>query len=272
MDPLVIGGLILSLLGIIVATIMDGNSFGPLIGPSSAVLVLVGTIGASVISFQLKELKRVPDALKVALGSSDARDLDGTVTTLGMLSGVARRDGMLALESRLEEVEDDFVREGLQLLVDGLDADQVRERLEISIAAIDERHQVPIGFFKTLGGYAPTFGMLGTVIGLINMLGNLTSPEQLGVGMSLALLTTLYGVFFANLFFLPLATRLERLNEQELSVLDVALDGILGLQAGMSPRLLVERLETYLAPDERIGYAERMQGPTDASETLREVA
>ncbi len=271
MDPLFIGGLVLSLLGIIVATLIDGNSFGPLIGPSSFVLVFVGSVGASVMAYRTKELGQLPKAAARAFTGAPP-DLDESITQLASLSEVARKEGMLALETRLDGVEDPFLRRGLQLLVDGMDADQVQGLLEIDIAAVDERHKTPIGFFKALGGYAPTFGMMGTVIGLINMLGNLDSPEQLGVGMSLALLTTLYGVFLANLVFLPLASRLERLNEQELAARDVVLDGILALQAGTSPRMLVERLETYLPPERRVGYTERMDAIRTAPAALGEAA
>jgi chemotaxis protein MotA len=259
-DPLLLGGLVVSLLGIVVATLIDGNSFGALIGPSSVVLVVVGSLGATLMSARMPDLSKVPKALAVAL-RSPVPDIDETITTIGRLAEVVRREGMLALEAKMEEVDDAFLRRGVQLLVDGQDAEQIAEVLQIEIAALDERHQIPISFFKALGGYAPTFGMLGTVIGLINMLGNLSDPAQLGIGMALALLTTLYGVAFANLVFLPIAGRLERLNAVELSALDVTLDGILCLQGGMSPRLLVERLETYLPPAQRVGHAER-SGPT----------
>lgn len=265
MDPLLLGGLVLSLIAIAGSTLMDGNSFGPLIGPSSFVLVFFGAIGAALMAFRKTELPRLPKALIYAFKGSPP-DVDGTVTVLAGLAEVARREGMLALEGRLPDVEDHFLRSGLQLLVDGMDADQVRGMLDIDIAAVDERHQMPISFFKAIGGYAPTFGMVGTVIGLINMLGNLSDPSQLGIGMSMALLTTLYGVMFANLLFLPVATRLERLNSQELAARDVALDGILSIQAGTSPRLLVERLETYLPPDRRIGYGPRMGNDQSAAE------
>jgi chemotaxis protein MotA len=260
MDPLLIGGLILSLVGIALSTIMDGNSFGPLIGPSSLVIVFVGSLGASLMSFRLKELGAMPKAAIIALKSS-VPDSDAVITQLGQLSEVVRREGMLALESRLEGIDDPFLRQGMQLLVDGQDADQIAEVMQIDIAALETRHQVPIGFFKALGGYAPTFGMMGTVIGLVNMLGNLSDPAQLGIGMSLALLTTLYGVAFANLFFLPVATRLERLHEIEVGAREMIIDGVLCVQAGISPRLLVERLETYLPPAQRVGYSERQAGP-----------
>lgn len=263
MNRIMIGGLGLSVSAIAVSTIIDGNSFAPLLGPSSFVLVFFGTLGAGVMAYRKEDLTRVPGVLRTALKGTPP-DVDATVTTLASLADTARRDGMLALENKLEEVEDPAIRTGVQLLVDGLDAEQVREVLQIESAALDERHQVGISLFKALGGYAPTFGMIGTVVGLVNMLQNLTDPAQLGIGMALALLTTLYGVLIANLLFLPLAARLERLNDLELAAGDVALDGVLCLQGGMSPRMLVERLETYLPVPQRVGHKERMAGPEDA--------
>ena len=252
-------GLVICLIAIAVSTIMDGNSFGPLVGPSSFVMVFFGTLGGSLMGYAMTEVKRVPKALIYALKGTPP-DPDAAITELAALADVARREGMLALESRLGDIEDPFLKTGLQLVVDGLDADQVSEVLGIELDASAARHEVGISFFKTLGAYAPTFGMLGTVIGLINMLGNLSDPEQLGIGMSLALLTTLYGVMFANLMFLPVATKLERLNTEESAAREVVLDGILSIQSGVSPRVLVERLETYLSPDQRVGLSGRQGG------------
>ncbi len=251
-----IGGILVALIGIVVATIMDGNSFGALIGPSSLVLVMVGTIGVSVAGARIADVKRVPKGVVVSVTAKEP-DLGETVDELMRFTEVARKEGVLALEPLLEELDDPFLRAGLQQIVDGADADAVRDTLEIEMQALDERHQPIIAFFKTLGGYAPTMGMIGTVVGLINMLGNLTDPAQLGIGMSVALLTTLYGVIFANLVFLPIAAKLSRLHALELAQREVAMDGILAVQAGASPRALVERLESYLSPAERIGHQER---------------
>src|SRR5690606_21880789 len=225
----------------------------------------------SLMSFGLDDIKRIPKALLYAFKGSPP-DTDATITELAGLADVARREGMLALEGRLADIDDPFLKTGLQVVVDGLDADQVSEVLQIEIAAADERHQLGISFFKTLGAYAPTFGMLGTVIGLINMLGSLSDPDQLGIGMSLALLTTLYGVLFANLMFLPVAARLERLNSEEMSARDLALDGILSIQSGVSPRVLVERLETYLPPEQRVGLAARQETVASLASATREAA
>lgn len=261
MDPLFLGGLLLALLGIVVATLVDGNSLAPLIAPSSFMLVTVATLGAGVMAYRVSELKAMPGSIMRAV-KSEVPDLQETITLMGRLADTARRDGMLALEARIEEIDDRFVGIGVQLLVDGADEDVVQESLDIEIAATDERHRRAIGFYKALGGYAPTFGMVGTVIGLINMLGNLEDPSQLGRGMALALMTTFYGVLLANLVFNPLATRLDRLNQVEMSVLDVALDGLLTIRRGASPRGVIERLESYLPPSERMGVGDRLAPPT----------
>lgn len=266
MNPLVLGGLFAAIAAIVGSTLIDGNSLGVLVGPSSFVLVVLGSFGATAMAHDVKDLTRVPGALIRAL-KGVPEDPDETITVLVEMADVARRDGLLALEKRLEEVDDPFLRSGLQLIADGIEADTIREMLEIDIASLDERHRSMFGFFEALGGYAPTFGMMGTVIGLINMLGNLSDPSQLGLGMSLALLTTLYGVLFANLLYLPIANRLRRLNSLELASRDLALDAMLSIQEGMSPRVLVDRLEAFLPPERRVGYNGRVGRPdlSDAS-------
>lgn len=265
MDPIFFGGLVITLLGIIVAMLIDGNSVGPLIGPSAFVLVFTASIGAGIMAYRKNELLNMPKSAVKAV-RSEIPDVQDTITELAKLAEVARREGMLALEDKMEEIDDRFLELGVQLLVDGVDEQVVKETLEIELAATDERHRTSIDFYKGLAGYAPTFGMVGTVIGLINMLGNLEDPGQLGRGMALALLTTLYGVMIGNLLFNPIAMRLERLNDIEMAGLEVALDGILSIRGGASPRGVIERLEAYLPPSERIGVGDRLKKPDTSTE------
>jgi chemotaxis protein MotA len=257
MDLALISGLVVALLSIVVSTLMDGNSFGPLIGPSSFVLVFFGAVGCGLTGLDKADLGRIPKALTKALKGATFES-SSTVTTMAQLADVARREGVLALESRLEGIEDPFLRKGAQLILDGVDSERVEETLMIQMAALESRHKLMISFFEAVGGYMPTFGMIGTVIGLINMLGNLSDPSQLGACMAVALLTTLYGVIFANMMFLPIAAKLKLLAEAELASMRVVLDGILSIQAGMSPQMLVERLECYLPSDQHKGYTDRM--------------
>jgi chemotaxis protein MotA len=257
MDIAMLAGLVIALLSIIVSTIMDGNSFGPLIGPSSFVLVFFGAVGCGMTVLDKADLGKVHKAaIKAFRGASF--DLGPTVTAMAQMADVARREGVLALESRLETIEDPFFRKGAQLVLDGVDSERVEETLTIAMDAVEAREKVMIGFYEAVGGYMPTFGMIGTVVGLINMLGNLADPSQLGAGMAVALLTTLYGVIFANMLFLPIASKLKALLDAELASMRVVVDGLLSIQAGTSPQMLVERLESFLPSEQQVGYAERL--------------
>ena len=256
MDPLSLIGLGLVFLAIIGSTIMDGNSFGPLIGPSSLVLVLFGTIGATLAAYRMEDAKRLPKGFIVAFTGSPP-DPDALVTQMMEFAEAARREGLLALEAKMEELEDPFLTAGLTMVVDGVEGDEVREVMETEITAMESRHESLIGLFKKLVEYAPTLGMIGTVIGLINILGNLSDPEALGTGMALALLTTLYGVFFANIIFAPVAGKLEKLNAIEVAARELTVEGVLAIREGASPRNLVERLEARLEPELRVGFKSR---------------
>jgi len=255
-DPLSLIGLGLVFLAIIGSTIMDGNSFGPLIGPSSVVLVLFGTIGATLAAYRMEDAKRLPKGFIVAFTASPPEP-DALVTQMMEFSEAARREGLLALEAKMEELEDPFLKAGLTMVVDGVEGDEVREVMETEITAMESRHEGLIGLFKKLVEYAPTLGMIGTVIGLINILGNLSDPEALGTGMALALLTTLYGVFFANIIFAPVAGKLEKLNAIEVAARELTVEGVLAIREGASPRNLVERLEARLEPELRVGFKSR---------------
>ena len=258
---LTIGGIALIFIAMVVSTIMDGNSFGPLIGPSSMVMVLFGAIGAGITSFEISDLSAMPKTLIKAMTGKPANG-DGIVNTMMKMAEIARREGVLALEEKLKDIEEPFLKEGLQLVVDGMDTENARSILEVQMESIDGRHQTQISLWKAIGGYCPALGMMGTLVGLINMLGNLSDPEQLGIGMSLALLTTLYGVLFSNALFIPIGNRLDTLNNAEMAVMTLIIDGVLAIQAGASPRMLVERLESYLNPSQRIGHQARAKGGT----------
>lgn len=261
---LTIGGVVLVLIAIVVSTVMDGNSFGPLIGPSSFVLVLFGALGAGMTAFEIPHLLGMPKAMIRAFTGKPANG-DDAVTVMMKMAEVARREGVLALEEKLKDVEDPFLQQGLQLVVDGMDTENARAILETMVESVDARHSTQISLWKAIGGYCPTLGMMGTVIGLINMLQNLSDPSSIGIGMSLALLTTLYGVFFSNVIFIPVANKLDQLNTAEIATMYLVIDGVLAIQAGASPRMLVERLEAFLEPAQRVGHQARAKGTAEAA-------
>lgn len=258
MDPGLIIGLILSILAIGASMVMDGASLGALVSISSLILVGLGTFGITFASYRMADVLRAPKALLVGL-KGRVPDPDAVVTRLAEFADTARRKGILAMEDALEGVESEFLRVGVQGVIDGLDPEAVAELLDTEMDAVDDRHNVVISFYRSMGAFAPTMGMVGTVIGLVNMLGSLEDPSQLGGGMAMALLTTLYGVLFANMVFLPIASRLTRLHETEMAVMNMVRDGVLAIQAGVSPRILVERLEGYLLPNQRVGHKGRLE-------------
>ena len=259
-----IGGIILCLLSIVMSTLIDGNSFGPLIGPSSFLLVFGCAIGASIISYEMADITNLPKAIMAAMKTS-VIDYSARINKYSELADLARRDGLLALDDHADALEDEFVKYGIQMLTDGVDETTLRSELSAWIDALNERHAVAPSILRKLATYAPAFGMVGTVIGLINMLGNLASPESLGSGMAVALLTTLYGALFANLLFQPIAERLEQTHELEMTQLMFDADAILAIQSGTTPRNLVSHLESMRPPAERIGFDERSNKERDAA-------
>jgi chemotaxis protein MotA len=249
-------GIVLCLLAIVGSTIMDGNSFGPLIGPSSFILVFFAALGVSMVSYEMADLKALPKAVLRALKPVNV-DYDERITYYIDLADVVRRDGLLALEEKISQIDDPFAQYGLRMLTDGVDETTLRTELDAWIDAMVERHAVAPAFMRKMAIYSPAWGMVGTVIGLVNMLGNLSSPESLGGGMALALLTTLYGSLFANMIFQPLAERMERVHEAELTKLAFDTDAIVALQSGAAPRALADHLESLLPPAQRVGFDER---------------
>lgn len=257
MDPLTLVGLGLIFVAIIASTVMDGNSFGPLIGPSSLVMVFFGALGGALAGFRIPDAAKLPKGLIVAFTASPPEP-DTVVTELMNFAEAARREGILALEQGLGNVEDDFMKAGLQMVVDGVEGDVVRDVMETELESMEARHNLVIDLFAKLAQYAPVMGLIGTVIGLINMLGNLSDPESLGSGMALALLTTLYGSFFSNAIFNPIAMKLKRLHTMEVATRELTIEGIMAVREGASPRLLVEKLEARLEPAQRVGAKARM--------------
>ncbi len=247
-----IGTLIGILLGIslISGPIVMGGSPGSFIDPGSAMITFGGSLAALLISFPLPKVKAVLSVTKKTL-SSGSLEIVPWYTTLIDLATIARRDGILALEERLDGISDDFLKRGLQMIVDGSPADAVRQIMEMEIENMEMRHAIGHDIWKSLGNFAPAFGMIGTLIGLVNMLQNLSDPSKLGGGMAIALITTFYGAFLANLFCIPLQGKLEQRTQEEVHLKKMLLAGILSVQSGDSPRMVGEKLEVYLTPAER---------------------
>ena len=182
--------------------------------------------------------------------SAEPPDLRGQVDDLVGYAERARRDGLLALEEELEQIDDEYLKKGLQLVVDGTDPDLVRDILEAEIEGMTARHRKGAEPFDKAGGFAPTMGIIGTVMGLVHVLGNLSQPNTLGPAISGAFIATLYGVGSANVIFLPVAGRLQGLSNEEIDLRTLTVEGVLAIQAGDNPRVVADKLAAFLPPGE----------------------
>jgi chemotaxis protein MotA len=234
---------------------MEGTSPMAFFNVPALLIILVGTGGATLASVGMDAMKRIPALYKLSFGPPEL-DVRGRVALIVSLAEQARREGLLALDAQLGEIEDPYTRKGLQLVVDGTDPELVREILEAEIDGMAARHAVGATTFEKAGGFAPTMGIIGTVMGLVHVLQNLADPSSLGPAISVAFIATLLGVAAANVVFLPVGARLKALSTAEVELRALTLEGILAVQAGDNPRVVADKLKSYVAPDERDDPAE----------------
>ena len=179
------------------------------------------------------------------------------------LSNVARKEGLLSLEEAAGDIDDDFLKKGILLIVDGTDPELVRAIMETELVSVEDRHKDKIGFWENLGAMGPAWGMIGTLIGLINMLQKMDDPSAIGPSMAVALITTLYGSLLANWICAPVATKLKSRNAEEMMMKEIEIEGLLSIQAGENPRVIEEKLKSFLAPKDRVTQSEDNGGEVD---------
>ena len=253
MDPLTIAGILIALGSTFGAMFMAGmNPIGIFFGdPGSIMLVLFGAMGATAASGTIPDLKNGLKAGIKAFSGGAPPDSAASIEQLVQFADIARREGLLTLESSLAEVDDEFLKNGLMMAVDGTDPEELRETLDLEVAQMSARHRAGAGFYSNAAGYAPAFGVAGTVIGLIDMLANLSDPGALGPALAVAFSTTLWGVFLANYIFTPMSMKLKRTSGIEVAYRELLVEGILSIQSGANPRALGGKLSAYLPPSER---------------------
>jgi chemotaxis protein MotA len=245
MSPLAIIGLFVALGGIAFVVAAAGTNPLALWDLSSFVLVLGGTVGITIMTTPSEDLIRAVKLMGRAFGNADTKYQE-TINLFVELAEQARREGLLSLEERISRIDNPFIKKGMQLLVDGTDPNLIRQMLELDIDQLESRHARQYGVLETMGAYSPTMGMLGTVIGIVFTLANLTTPEEIGAKVAIAFITTLYGALFANFVFLPIGGRLKRMSKLEISERELALEGMLAVQAGDNPQIVRQRLEAFL--------------------------
>ncbi|PZC41747.1 MAG: chemotaxis protein MotA [Chloroflexi bacterium] len=262
MDTATLIGIILGVVGVIGGNILEGGSPAALINIPGFMIVIVGSLGAGIMAVPMSTVKTLPKLLGKAFKQQDL-DPGAMVPQFEQMADRARREGLLSLEEEAGKIDDEFTRKGMQLIIDGTDPEALREIMETEITSMEERHHQGIGFLEGIGSYAPTLGVLGAIMGLITVLGHLGEEgADLGEGIAVAFVASFYGVFTSNLIWLPLANKLKLKSKDEIQVREIAMEGLLAIQAGDNPRVVKDKLMGYLPPSERL----QLDTPADPAE------
>ncbi|MCS4199036.1 motility protein A [Salinibacter ruber] len=253
---------------LIVGAILLGNTWGKFFDPASLLMVVGGTAAAVVVNYSFEDLKRAIEMTQ-DLFTFEPPSLQRRLDQITNMARTARREGVLALDRHIDDVDDDLLEFGLEMAVDGMGEDEIAGMLDQRIAEMKSKRQLVADFFTQAGTYAPAFGMIGTLIGLIQMLNNLDDPSKIGSGMATALITTFYGALLANLAFLPLGDRARKQNELRGKAHYITREGILAIARGDSPRMIEQRLG-FLAEDEIDEEAEDAEAEDAGAESTED--
>ena len=251
MDKTSIIGLILGIIAVFVGMFLKGVSLIALVNPAAILIIILGTIASVTIAFPSSEIKRVPKLFGIVFKEKQQMDPVDLIKTISDWAQLARKEGLLALEAKTNEIDDPFLKNGLSLAVDGQSADYIRDILNEEITAMEERHSAGAQIFSQAGTYAPTLGVLGAVIGLIAALGNMNDTDVLGHAISAAFVATLLGIFTGYVLWHPFANKLIRKSRQEARLKGMMIEGILSVLEGEAPRIIEQKLASYLPVGER---------------------
>jgi chemotaxis protein MotA len=245
MDKISIAGLGLGLAAILLGQILEGGHIASLVQPTAFLIVLGGTLGAVMLQSPLPIFMT---GLRMGkwVFLPPASDPEKLIEQVATWSHVARKEGLLALEAQIPLIPDPFMRKGLQHLVDGVEPERLREVLEVEIGAYEEQMKLSAKIWESAGGYSPTIGILGAVMGLIHVMENLTDPSKLGAGIAVAFVATIYGVGAANLIFLPIAKKLLANISRLVALREMFVDGLVGIANGDNPRIIESRMQGYV--------------------------
>jgi chemotaxis protein MotA len=250
MDPATLIGMLVAVVALFTFMILEGSDPMAIFFLPAMILVLVATLGAAIAGSTMADAKKIPGWFKMALLPAKVAPAADQIGTLVSLAEKARKEGLLALEAQVKDIDDPFLKRGLQMGIDGTDPEELRQVLEGEIAAKKAEDKVAAKFFNAMGAYAPTIGIIGTVIGLINVLQNLSDPGSLGPMISAAFIATLWGVLSANFFFLPMGTKILRISDVQAAQMELLVEGITEIQAGTSPRAVRQKLTALVPPSE----------------------
>jgi len=269
MDLSTIIGLLLGLFGLLGGFVFEGGTVGALMQGTAAMIVFGGTFGAVIAGTPLKKLKKVPYILKMAFMEKKYSPHE-MIDQLVELSTLSRREGLLALEPELEKFEDDtFLYEGLQMTIDGMEGDLIRDILDREMELYETQHLDLAKVFESAGGFAPTMGIIGTVMGLVHVLGKLSNPKALGPLIATAFIATLYGVASANVIYLPLYNKIKSRIADEILIKELQAEALLSIQHGENPNILRKKLVTFAAKEAPAkDKANQEEDPVEESEAM----
>jgi len=246
MDLATVIGLLLGILSLIIGFVLEGGTLSSLVEGTAAMIVFGGTIGAVILSTPLKTLKRIPFILKYAFFEKRIKP-EETIEKLVSLANISRREGLLALEGQIEEVGDnEFLKDGIQMIVDGAEAEMIEDILNRKIERYEEEILSIGKMFESAGGFAPTMGIIGTVMGLVHVLGSLDDPSKLGPSIAVAFIATLYGVSSANVIYLPIYNKIRARLQQEIVNMELQAEGLMSIQYGENSTILKSKLSAFL--------------------------
>jgi chemotaxis protein MotA len=252
MDLTTVFGLVLGLGAVLISFLMEGGHISALFQAPAMILVIFGTFGAATITTSYTQLLTIPKLMKVVFLEKKLNPQE-LIDVIFDLAQKSRKNGLLSLEKELGHVKDSFLKKAIQLAVDGFETNKIREILEIEVAYIEERHKVGAVFFQKLGGFSPTLGIIGTVLGLIHALSRLDNSQNMAASIASAFIATLWGVALANLIYLPIADKLKLKHQDEALYLEIISEGVISLAMGDNPRVIKMKLLSFLLPDRRKG-------------------
>ena len=262
MDIATIGGLVACLVFIIISISIGQDGFAGIkyfLDAPSAMITFGGALACMFASYNIKAFLNGLKSAKIAFKGA-ASEAGGIIQKIIDLSNVARKEGLLALEEAAGDLDDMFLQKGIMLIVDGTDPELVRGIMETELVSIDDRHKVNIGFWENFSAMGPAWGMIGTLIGLILMLYHMEDASTIGPSMAVALITTMYGSLLANWICTPFATKMKAINDSEMKSKEIIIEGLLSIQAGENPRVIEEKLKSFLSPADRGNQASEEGG------------
>ncbi|APH05550.1 flagellar motor stator protein MotA [Bacillus weihaiensis] len=251
MDKTTLIGIILSLIAVGVGMFLKGVSPSNLLNAPAILIIILGTIAAVTIAFPTNEIKKVPKLFGIIFKEQKIPTIQELIPLFSDWAQVARKEGLLALEAKLSEVDDPFLKNGLLMAVDGQNAEFIRDVMSEEIEAMEERHQASATIFTQAGTYAPTLGVLGAVVGLIAALSHMEDSNALGAAIGAAFIATMMGIFTGYVLWHPFANKLKRKSKQEVKVKQVMIEGVLSVLEGQAPKAIEQKLATYLPVSER---------------------